>query len=207
MLDAEHMRLSVISFDFHQPRHTNQSRKTRFFRELYGYTQRIKRRLKDGRVIVSNYHYPGILDQQPHIKLGRSVLGVQPGTEDSIIELLQSYNEIAFYQFIGWIPKRAWLEKDDKSFLASYLITRFGFFSILVLIDKTGEKMSQTDLQSYGFDLKYIKQALSYLTEKLLLVDEANVLQLTKSGTSLIKLLSIDNDKTLNSIISMNSMK
>ena len=107
-------QLRVFSFDFHQPAHSDQSRKTRFFRHLYGYTQRIKRRLKDGQVTTYSYHYPGILDQIPHIKLGKSVFGILPGTESLVLDLFQSYNEVIVHQFIGMIPIPIWLSTGSK---------------------------------------------------------------------------------------------
>ncbi len=85
-------RVYVISFDFKQPKGSSQARKTRFFRELYGYTQQVKQELKDGEIVTRTYHYPGVLDQIPYVKLGKSVIAVQPGTEEAILKLLDAFD-------------------------------------------------------------------------------------------------------------------
>lgn len=191
MKSRENTRLCIISFDFLQPRRASQARKTRFFRELYGYTQRIKRRLKDGQVIVNTYHYPGLLDQIQHIKLGRSVFAVQPGFQDSIIALLQSYEEVAFYHFIGWLPNILWPSmEDNRSQLVNRLISGFGYISVLLVIEQTNGSSSELGLLDYGFDADYLNVALEVLEQKQFVIRTDRGIELTKKGKAIVGILS-----------------
>jgi len=157
-------RLSVFSFDFKQASHSNQSRKTRFFRSLYGYTQRVSSRLKDGQVVSYSYHYPGILDDHPYVKLGKSVFGIIPGDEGDILELFDSFEEVTYYNFIGYV-----LESDCQPIIdktkstASQDIVKFGFLSILLIAAQHNGSISRSSLNQLGFENDYVDSAIMHL--------------------------------------------
>ncbi len=185
-MSNETRRVCVISFDFKQRKGGNQARKTRFFRELYGYTQQVKQQLKDGEVIVRNYHYPGVLDQIPHIKLGRSVLAVNPGDENTVINLLRKFDEVLFYNFIGWLPKDLWSKNVNENSEASQLIATYGFHSILIQIQQLGGTLQYSDLLDAGYDMEYIREATQYLIAKELLLEDNNNLALSLKGKQIL---------------------
>jgi len=183
-------RLSIISFDFKQPAQSNQARKTRFFRSLYGYTQHVKRRSRNGQIIEYSYHYPGLLDQLPYFKLGKSVFGVRPGHEFSILELLDKFQEITYHQFIGWINIPEWSEFNHRDYLRiSQLIHDFGFLSILIVLKQHNQTISNSDLLELGFDSKYIDLATEFLKERDLLDFDDDVYVLTSKGSLIVKTL------------------
>ena len=180
-------RLCVISFDFKQPKGANQSRKTRFFRELYGYRQQIKQQLKSGQVVTRTYYYEGVLDQVPHTKLGKSVLAVQPGTEEPILKLLRAFDEVLFYHFIGWIPISFWPgSQDNEAIAASHLIDQFGYLSVLVLLERLGGVPQEDSLFNHGFDAGFINDALDYLTKMGYLMKTHERIECTPSGENLV---------------------
>ena len=185
----EERRVSIISFDFRQHKGSSQARKTRFFRELYGYTQQVKRQLKSGDVIVRTYHYPGVLDQVDYTKLGKSVLAVHPGTEDSIIKLFRAFDEVEFYNFIGWLPTSIWpTRKKIDTITVSELIAVYGYLSILVQMRAHGkEDITYSDLLDEGFDSNYISQAVQYLSKRNLLTTTNDTLKLTSKAQQLLE--------------------
>ena len=182
-------RVSVISFDFRQHKGSSQARKTRFFRELYGYTQQVKQQLKSGDVITRTYHYPGVLDQVEYTKLGKSVLAVHPGTEDSIIKLFRAFDEVEYYNFIGWLPTSIWpTRRVINTATASELIAVYGYLSILVHMRTNGkEDTTYSDLLDAGFDLNYINQAAHYLSNRSLLKTTKDTLRLTSKAQQLLE--------------------
>lgn len=180
----------MFSFDYIQPRQSDQGRKTRFFRRLYGQTQRVNRRLQDGRTASYTYHYPGILAQLPHVRLGKSVFGVRPGTEGPVLELLESFEEVSFYRFIGWLPSRMWQPGNRKSLLAaSSLIAHFGHLSILLSAEKHGGSASLADLIDYGFDAEYVVGASRHLVECGLLGSKPEGFYCTGRGRTVAQML------------------
>jgi hypothetical protein len=187
-MPKEERRVSVISYDFRQHKGSSQARKTRFFRELYGYTQQVKQQLKGGDVIVRTYHYPGILDQVDYTKLGKSVLAVHPGTEESIIKLFRAFDEVEFYNFIGWLPTSLWpMRKGIDMTTASELIAAYGYLSILVQMRTYGkEDITYSNLLEEGFDMNYINQAAQYLTNRKLLITTKDTLKLTSKAHHLL---------------------
>ncbi len=188
---TELKRVNIISFDFKQTLKASQARKTKFFRELYGYTQKVKQQLKDGDVVSRSYHYNGILDQLPHVKLGKSVFGVLPGTEDLVLKLLRAYEEVLFYSFIGWLPVDLWpvFEKENIS-TANNLILRCGYLSLLIILERQREAIQKNTLIDYGFDSEYITQAIEYLTQIGLVIKTPNGYESTPSGNSIASMLT-----------------
>ncbi len=173
MPNNQRCRLSVFSFDFKQASHSNQARKTRFFRSLYGYTQRVSRRLKDGQVVSYSYHYPGLLDEYPHVKLGKSVFGIRPGDEGAVIELLNSFEEVRYYNFIAFVRESDCQRIIDESKSAtSQAIMRLGFLSVLLIAAQHDGIILRFNLNKLGFDDDYLGSALAYL-KKYDLVKEA----------------------------------
>lgn len=183
-------RLWIVSFDFKQPKGSNQARKTRFFRELYGYTQQVKQLLKGGKEVTRTYHYSGIMDQLPFVKLGKSVLGVQPGTEGPILELLHKFDEVDYYNFIGWVPSAVWtVAEDDSVLMASKLIARLGYLSVLLMLKKVGGVIQVDELLSFGFDADYINQAVTNLEKSGLVLQNHDVIQCTDTGETIATIL------------------
>jgi hypothetical protein len=187
-MPKDERRVSVISYDFRQHKGSSQARKTRFFRELYGYTQQVKQQLKGGDVIVRTYHYPGILDQVDYTKLGKSVLAVHPGNEESIIKLFRAFDEVEFYNFVGWLPNSLWpMRKGIDTTTASELIAAYGYLSILVQMRTYGkEDITYSNLLEEGFDMNYINQAAQYLTNRKLLITTKDTLKLTSKAHHLL---------------------
>lgn len=191
MLVNDTKRLWIVSFDFKQPKGSNQARKTRFFRELYGYTQQVKQLLKGGKEVTRTYHYSGIMDQLSFVKLGKSVLGVQPGTEGPILELLNKFDEVDFYNFIGWVPSAIWtVVEDDDALMASKLIARLGYLSVLFLLKKLGRVIQIDELLDFGFDADYITKAVSNLKSSGLVLQNQDVLQCTDTGETVATFLA-----------------
>lgn len=181
-------RVSVISFDFQQPKGSSQARKTKFFRELYGYTQQITQRLKSGEVVRRTYHYSGVLDQIPHVKLGKSVLGVQPGTEQKILQLIESFDEIVFFSFIAWLPASL-SPGEEVSLIVNNRITKFGYLSLLITLMEMGSNVQETKLLERGFDFEYFRRAKKYLLECGYVIETDAGLDCTQGGEQLAKLL------------------
>ncbi len=191
MISDDVRRVYVISFDFKQPKGADQARKTRFFREMYGYTQQVKQQLRDGEIVVRRYHYPGVLDQFPYIKLGKSVIAVHPGNEGTIIKLLRAFDEVVFYNFIGWLPISLWpITNGDETSRASSLIATYGYHSILLQIQNMGNTTKDSNLLDAGFNMDYISKAVHYLTTKKLLIKTENKLTLTSKGKQIVSQVS-----------------
>lgn len=183
MLNNQQYRLSIFSFDFKQTSQSNQARKTRFFRSLYGYTQRVSRRLKDGQVTSYSYYYPGILDEYPHVKLGKSVFGIIPGGESAIIELFESFEELIYYNFIGFVPKSdCQLIVDETKSTAGQGIAKYGFLSVLLIAAQHNGEILRTDLNKLGFENGYIDSALAYLHSHDLVKETRGVVVCTQRG-------------------------
>ncbi len=192
LLDSKRGRFCIISFDFKLARGANQARKTKFFRELYGYKQKVKRKLKSGKMVSRIYHYDGILDHLPHVKLGKSVLGVQPGTEGPIIQLLRDFDEVIYYDFIGWLPDTFWpLKQDDDKKVANNLISQFGFLSVLFQVQRLGGSSEESTLLDLGFDPEYLQHAIQYLLSKRMLVKVNGSLESTSKGKQIANSLSL----------------
>lgn len=181
MTFTDFRRVSIVSFDFRQ-QGQSQARKTRFFRELYGYTQQVKQQLKNGKVVTRTYHYAGLLDQTPHVKLGKSVIGLQPGTEGPVISLLDSFDEVIYYNFIGWLPTTLWAEKDEVFLETSRLIERYGYLSVLVKLKQLGGHGEQKQILDAGFDEEFTNNAMNFLITQSWLEKADGVVKLTSSG-------------------------
>ena len=177
-------RVSIVSFDFRQ-QGPSQARKTRFFRELYGYTQQVKQQLKNGRKVSRTYHYAGLLDQIPHVKLGKSVFGLQPGTEGPIIRLLESFNEVIYYNFIGWLPLTLWPVENEALLESNRLIERYGYLSVLVKLHQLGGRSQQIQIFEAGFDAEFAFKAIDYLLAHGWLKRTEDIIELTNNGETL----------------------
>lgn len=173
MPNNQRYRLSIFSFDFKQASSSNQVRKTRFFRSLYGYTQRVSRRLKDGKIVSYFYHYPGVLDEHSHVKLGKSVFGIIPGNEGAILELFDSFEELTYYNFIGYVLESDCQTIVDKTkSIASQNIVKYGVLSVLLTAAQNDGEISRTSLNQLGFENSYVDSAIAYL-QNYDLVNEA----------------------------------
>jgi len=52
------------------------AKRTAFYRKLFGFSSRVERVSKDGSTKIHTYATPGLLDEIPHTKLGKSVIAV-----------------------------------------------------------------------------------------------------------------------------------
>jgi len=71
------------------------SKRTIFYRKLFGFTAKSKRTDRAGRERIYLKTYPGLLTQIPHLKLGKSVLAVPVGAASRLK---------AFFQDPAWQP-------------------------------------------------------------------------------------------------------
>ena len=182
---GEHRRVTIVSFDFRQ-QGPSQARKTMFFRQLYGYKQQVKQELKNGTVVTRTYHYEGLLDQTPNVKLGKSVFGLRPGTEGPIIELLDSFEEVIYYKFIGWLSKSLWPKKEEGILAVNELIERYGSLSVLIALQQLGGSVEKIQFQNVGFDHEFLNNAIDYLRTKGWLREKVTNVLLTRSGESVV---------------------
>ena len=186
---GEHRRVTIVSFDFKQ-QGPSQARKTRFFRQLYGYTQQVKQKLKTGKIVTRTYHYAGLLEETSHVKLGKSVFGLRPGTEGPILRLLDSFDEIIYYNFIGWLPVSIWPEKDQDPIAINELIEQYGSLSILLALQQLGGKVQRTKLQEMGFDHDYASKSIAHLQTQGWLEERESSVILTTSGELVARQIS-----------------
>lgn len=182
--------MRVFSFDFRQPGRADQARKTKFFRLLYGYSKKVTKRFDDGRESTHVYQYPGILGEIPHIRLGKSVFAVPPGSEKPVLELFESFTEVVFYQFDGWLHESISSHIGIKELIfSSNLIAKFGFLSILLVIARKEGALLRNELIDQGFDMDYIDLAISNLQKNRLLIEEADGILCTNRGELVSKTL------------------
>jgi hypothetical protein len=122
--------------------------------------------------------------------LGRSVFGVQPGTEGPVLDLFESFEEVAFYRFTGWLPVRMWQLPNRKPLIVtSSLIARFGYLSVLLTTAWGGGSVSHGNLVDSGFDAEYIAAASNYLQKHGLLGSKPEAFYCTPRGTVLAQTL------------------
>jgi len=193
LIEGNRCRMCVFSFDFREGRHVSRTRKTQFFRRLYGYTQRLTRRKKDGQVISYSYHYPGILDQLPHVKLGKSVFGVVPNSKDQVLDLLHAFPEVTFHQFISWLPVDSCpSEVGIRIIRTSSLIERFGFLAFLLMAYQQGGSLPRSFLHEVGLEDEYIDAAAHFLSSRGLARFSGENLEVTSKGEILARVLIAD---------------
>lgn len=100
MIKKAHAR--VFSFDLQ----FRGSKRTSFYRKLFGYRSRVKREDSEGRTRVYENFYPGLLTPIPHLKLGRSVFAVPERAADKVSEFFQDskWRPINLHAFTGILP-------------------------------------------------------------------------------------------------------
>jgi hypothetical protein len=131
-----------------------------------------------------------VLAELPHVRLGRSVFGVRPGTEGPVLELFEAFEEVAFYQFTGWLPARICQLANRKSLVtASSLIARFGQLSVLLAVASAGGSATVADLTDSGFDSDYIGAASDYLRACGFLGSSQGSFYCTSQGKTLVQTL------------------
>lgn len=141
-------------------------------------------------MVSYSYHYPGILAELPHVRLGKSVFGVRPGTEGPVLDLFESFQEVAFYRFTGWLPVRMWQLANRKSLMvASSSIAHFGYLSLLLAVARRSGFVSHAELVDSGLDADYIVAASNYLQEYGLLGSRPEGLYCTPRGRTLAQTL------------------
>ncbi|KXB05554.1 hypothetical protein AKJ49_00535 [candidate division MSBL1 archaeon SCGC-AAA382A03] len=82
------------------------SRRTQFYRELFGYRSKTTRTNKEGRERVYENFYPGLLTLLPHLRLGKSVIAVPKKTQGEMDGFFEDsrWGPIDLYSFDGILP-------------------------------------------------------------------------------------------------------
>jgi len=115
---------------------------------------------------------------------------VRPGTEGPVVELFESFEEVAFYRFTGWLPVRMWQLANRKPLIVTgSLIAHFGYLSVLLTTADRGGCVSHADLVDSGFDAEYIAAASNYLQEHRLLGSKPEGFYCTPRGRTLAQTL------------------
>ena len=99
------------------------TRKTLFYRRLFGYSSSTKRDLKDGSTKTYTHVARGLLGTIPHLKLGKSVIAV-PKAAASRIEAFFSdprWQPMEIYSFDAFLPAELRARAMDEA-LATHLV-------------------------------------------------------------------------------------
>jgi len=82
------------------------SKRTIFYRKLFGFSAKSKRTDRAGRERIYLKTYPGLLTQIPHLKLGKSVLAVPLGAASRLKAFFQdpAWQPIELYIFDARLP-------------------------------------------------------------------------------------------------------
>jgi hypothetical protein len=117
------------------------------------------------------------------VKLGKSVFGILPGDEGEILELFDSFEEVTYYNFIGYV-----LESDCQSIVdktkstAGQVVMKYGFISILLIAAQHNGRVLRSNLNDLGLDNDYVDSAVAYLNGYNLVNEEAGVVICTHQG-------------------------
>lgn len=125
---------------------------------------------------------------------------MRPGTEGPLLDLFESFEEVTFYRFTGWLPVRMWQLANRKPMIvAGSLIAHFGYISVLLTTARRGRFVSQADLVDSGFDAEYIVAASNYLQEHGLLGSKPEGFYCTPRGRTLAQTLlpAVDRNGTI----------
>ncbi|KXA89252.1 hypothetical protein AKJ61_03280 [candidate division MSBL1 archaeon SCGC-AAA259B11] len=82
------------------------SRRTQFYRELFGYRSKTTRTDGEGREKVYENFYPGILTSLPHLRLGKSVIVVPKTARGEVDNFFEDsrWKPMELYSFDGILP-------------------------------------------------------------------------------------------------------
>lgn len=92
----------VFSFDLQ----FRGSKRTSFYRKLFGFSSKTKKEDSKGRIHVYESFYPGLLTSIPYLKLGKSVIAVPKSAAERVNTFFQNskWNPISLYIFTGIFP-------------------------------------------------------------------------------------------------------
>lgn len=93
------------------------SRRTQFYRELFGYRSRTTRTDKEGRERVYESFYPGLLTLLPHLRLGKSVIAVPKKTRGEVDDFFgdSRWEPMELYSFDGILPPEDRMEAMEDA--------------------------------------------------------------------------------------------
>lgn len=99
---SERTQGRVFSFDLR----FRGSKRTSFYRKLFGFSSKTKKEDSKGRIHVYESFYPGLLTSIPHLKLGKSVIAVPEPAADRVSAFFQDskWDPISLYVFTGIFP-------------------------------------------------------------------------------------------------------
>ena len=111
----------VFSFDI---RFTG-TRKTLFYRKLFGYSSSTKRNKKDGTTKTYTYVARGLLGTIPHLKLGKSVIAVPKAAAPRLEEFFSNprWQPIELHSFDAILPPKL-RERAMEEALFGYVVGR-----------------------------------------------------------------------------------
>ncbi|MBM4389152.1 MAG: hypothetical protein FJ088_15540 [Deltaproteobacteria bacterium] len=118
----------VFSFDLR----CGASRRTQFYRELFGYTNRVVRPTKRDPERTYTFFKPGLLRRIPHIKLGSPVFAVPLAAAEEVGGFFKDpkWNPIELHVFDAVLPSDAREQSMENALDAPVLIAR-GQYSTL----------------------------------------------------------------------------
>ncbi len=82
------------------------SKRTKFYRKLFGFKSRTKREDQKGREKVYERFYPGLLTPLPHLRLGKSVIAIPKKARYKLDDFFgdSKWDPIDLYSFDGILP-------------------------------------------------------------------------------------------------------
>ncbi|KXB00822.1 hypothetical protein AKJ41_03615 [candidate division MSBL1 archaeon SCGC-AAA259O05] len=110
---SENELARVYSFDLQ----FEGSRRTQFYRELFGYRSKTTRMDGEGREKVYENFYPGILTPLPHLRLGKSVIAVPKTARNEVDDFFEDsrWKPRELYSFDGILPPEDRMEAMEDA--------------------------------------------------------------------------------------------
>ncbi len=123
------------------------TRKTLFYRKLFGYSSSTKRNKKDGTTKVYTYIARGLLGEIPHLKLGKSVIAVPKAAASCFEEFFwdPKWQPIEFYSFDAILPPELRARAMEEA-LAGYIFLGGGHTKITIEMDEILSMEGQGEL-------------------------------------------------------------
>jgi hypothetical protein len=99
------------------------TRKTLFYRKLFGYSSSTKRNKKDGTTKIYTHIAQGLLGAMPHLKLGKSVIAVPKTAAPRFEEFFSDpkWHPIELYSFDAILPPELRARAMEEA-LAGYMV-------------------------------------------------------------------------------------
>ena len=97
----------LIAFSIKTEKIKNNSEKSRFFKELYGWTQTVPKENK-----TYSYYREGVLDEMPHVKVAKSSFVIPEDNFDEITDFFEEWSNKVI-----WRTFKVLLDRDiEKEF-------------------------------------------------------------------------------------------